>query len=139
MMSFSCINDIWSTQTIGNNDNNDDSKDNIVTLVNNCVLKLNKSLVLSRNNVFAKIIFEPFDADKVNSILRQHISKHFSLIEEDQIGLSHMDDEKKSDINIVLQNQLNLNKIQKKKFIKIIINQLNRFITQLQIHKQKKK
>eukprot|EP01084_Bolivina_argentea_P286743 491932_1 len=46
MSCGSSVDDLWYAKTITNNNN---SKDNIVTIVNNCILKLNKSLLLSRN------------------------------------------------------------------------------------------
>eukprot|EP01084_Bolivina_argentea_P115249 204977_1 len=46
------FNDMWSKQIIENNDNNNESNNDILSLVNNCILKLNKSLLLSPNNIF---------------------------------------------------------------------------------------
>ena len=63
LMSFASMDDLWKPKQA--DINMDDEKDNIVSLVEKCVAKLDKSLLISRNNAFDKLKFEPFNAEKV--------------------------------------------------------------------------
>ena len=63
LMSFASMDDLWKPKQA--DINMDDEKDNIVSLVEKCVAKLDKSLVIPLNNAFDKLKFEPFNAEKV--------------------------------------------------------------------------
>ena len=63
LMSFASMDDLWKPKQA--DINMDDEKDNIVSLVEKCVAKLDKSLLIPRNNAFDKLKFEPFNAEKV--------------------------------------------------------------------------
>ena len=61
LMSFASVDDIFKTSA--SNEDNDDSKDNIVSLVDKCVSQLDKSLVVPDDNIFTKMKFNQFNAD----------------------------------------------------------------------------
>ena len=62
LMSFASVDDIFKTTQ--SNQDNDDSKDSIVSLVDKCTSQLDKSLVVSDDNVFARMKFDQFNADR---------------------------------------------------------------------------
>eukprot|EP01084_Bolivina_argentea_P066115 120521_1 len=68
--------------------------------VNNCILNLDKSLLFSRNNIFDKMIFDPFDADKIKNILHENIGGTNAPQESNNVEENESNDEKKNDINM---------------------------------------
>eukprot|EP01083_Nonionella_stella_P116191 345098_1 len=73
LMTFASVDDLWKPKK--SDSNADDVKDNIVSLVDKCISKLDESLVVPDNNVFDKLKFVPYDAEKVQDLLSQSIGK----------------------------------------------------------------
>ena len=63
LMSFASVDDIFKSSKSDLND--DGSKENIVSLVDKCISQLDKTLVVPDKNVFTKLKFEEFNADKI--------------------------------------------------------------------------
>ena len=63
LLSFATIDDVFKFKQ---DDQNEDSKENIVSVVNQCVSKLDKSLVIPRYNLMEKLAdnIVPFDIEQ---------------------------------------------------------------------------
>eukprot|EP01084_Bolivina_argentea_P261455 441841_1 len=73
LMSFASINDIWTPKK-ATNTNKTEKQENILSLVNNCVNNLDKSLKIPKTNVFDQIEFTPFCKEKSQELLTRNIS-----------------------------------------------------------------
>ena len=61
LMSFATVDDIFKVKEDDQND--DDSKETIVSLVDQCISKLDKSQDVTQNNIFDKLKFSKFNAE----------------------------------------------------------------------------
>ena len=72
LISYTSINDIWKPKESNSNDNN--SKENIISLVTNCVEKLDKSLQIPETTIFDQLQFNKFDKQQVQELLKANIA-----------------------------------------------------------------
>eukprot|EP01084_Bolivina_argentea_P261454 441838_1 len=101
LMSYASINDIWTPKQSQSNEQS--SKDNILSLVTDCVSKLDKTLDISENNIFDKLKFAKFDKNKAKELLGQHIN----ILTEKEPKLS-VNVVKREKVEFTVEDELNL-------------------------------